>query len=572
MKMIKVMLSLLLCISMCACSNQSNEDKQAKTQVITETVTGHNGELTLTVTFENDEIKDISLKENVETASIGLPAFEMMKEKIIAYQSTDVDLVSGATVTSAAVRYAVAQAVKEANVQLVEQEKIVNSTETEVSTDLLVIGSGMAGLMAANLATEQGIETLVIEKQGVYGGTSAKCDGIMMGAGTEYQKQNGIEDDAENYFQELTSVMNKEIINSDLLKVVAANAGEVVDYVMNKGTEFVAINSPRRNLTERAHYTANGGSDIVLPLIQSLKDNEKATMMLNTQATELLMEEGKVIGAKAIKEDGTELMIYSNNVILATGNMMGNQAMRTEHVGDYLKDASTSNLNQGDGYVLAQNAGAKMIDSPYSLAMAYDLKGVSWLGLDNEDLVRITPDGNRIVDESVWYTEKIQAAFDASYEYYYILLDSEDYESYQADFEGRFDDDCFVGENIKDLAEKLNMDPETLETTMKQYNEYCEKGIDEQFNKPEEYLDSYDLENKIYAMRLTVDCVEVFSGPQINEKAQVLDKNGNCIAGLYAAGSLAMAQLCDDHYMGSGYAMATSGVLAKVAVENILGE
>lgn len=572
MKMIKVMLSLLLSISLCACSNQSNSDKQVKTQVITETVNGHNGELSLTVTFEDDEIKEISLGENMETASIGLPAFEVMKEKIIAYQSTDVDLVSGATVTSAAIRYAVAQAVKEANVQLVEKEKTVDASEQEITTDLLIVGSGMAGLMAANIATENGIETLVIEKQGVYGGTSAKCDGILMGAGTEYQKQNDIEDDAENYFQELTSTMNKEIINPDLLKVVASHAGEVVDYVMDKGTEFVAINSPRRNLTKRAHYTANGGSDIVLPLIEALKENEKATMMLNTQATELLMENGKVIGAKAISEDGTEITIYSNNVLLATGNMMGNQAMRTEHVGSYLKEASTSNLNQGDGYLLAQNAGAKMIDSPYSLAMAYDLKGVSWLGLDNEDLVRITSDGKRIVDESVWYTEKIQAAFDAGYTDYYILLDSEDYKNYQVDFEGRFDDDCFVGENIRDLAEKLNINPDVLEATMKQYNEYCQNGKDEEFNKPEEYLDSYDLENKMYAMRLTVDCVEVFSGPMINENAQVLDENENCIAGLYAAGSLAMAQLCDDHYMGSGYAMATSGVLAKVAIENILGE
>ena len=116
---------------------------------------------------------------------------------------------------------------------------------------------------------------------------------------------------------------------------------------------------------------------------------------------------------------------------------------------------------------------------------------------------------------------------------------------------------------IEELAEKMNVDKETLKATVNRYNELCDKGVDEDFNKPGEYMQK--IEGKVYAIPLSRSYTVTFDGLVTDLDSHVLDENNKPIQGLYAAGEVAFTGLFGDEYQSCGLAIGASVRYGRIA-------
>ena len=120
---------------------------------------------------------------------------------------------------------------------------------------------------------------------------------------------------------------------------------------------------------------------------------------------------------------------------------------------------------------------------------------------------------------------------------------------------------------IAELAEQIGMDASALEATVTRYNELCEKGEDEDFGKPAEYMIPVEGET-YYAFYMTPGSSVTFGGLQIDTDAHVLDTNDQPISGLYAAGEVAFPGLFDAEYPCCGMAIGSAVYYGRVAAAN----
>lgn len=127
---------------------------------------GFYGDLNVTVTIADGKISDITVADCPETHELGGKAIEIMTAAMVENNTSGVDSVTGATVTSAFFRMAVNEALKQAEApdSMKAQVETLEKTEETLSCDVLVMGSGTAGLSAAIAAAEAGANVIVIEK------------------------------------------------------------------------------------------------------------------------------------------------------------------------------------------------------------------------------------------------------------------------------------------------------------------------------------------------------------------------------------------------------------------------
>ena len=205
--------ALLLCgvlaLSLTACGTNdkpaSTPDANAKPSytagTYTGTANGMKGEISVDVTVSADAITDVTVKSHQETYGIGYgletSPVEVLPKQIVETQSLGVDNITGATITTAAIKNAVASAVTEAGgdaeaLKNVPVEK--NPEDLTLDADVVIAGAGAAGLAAGIEASRAGAKVIILEKQGVTGGATTRSGGKLLAAGTEWQKKQGYED------------------------------------------------------------------------------------------------------------------------------------------------------------------------------------------------------------------------------------------------------------------------------------------------------------------------------------------------------------------------------------------
>ena len=153
-----------------------------KAGTYTGTASGMNGPVKLAVTFSADAITDIKVAESKETPHVGTPAFDILFADAIAANGSGIDVVSGATITSVAVRNALNDAAKQANATKMEDFKentVIHTPQPAIdaSYDIVVVGAGGAGIAAAAQAAQNGDTVLVIEKNAEIGGNTVVSGG-----------------------------------------------------------------------------------------------------------------------------------------------------------------------------------------------------------------------------------------------------------------------------------------------------------------------------------------------------------------------------------------------------------
>ncbi|MEY8371023.1 FAD-dependent oxidoreductase [Aerococcaceae bacterium 50-4] len=160
------------------------------------TAVGHNGDLPMVVRFSENKIESIDIDSSGETEGIADLVFKRIPEEIIDGQTLNVDIVSGASLTSNGVIDGVADAADQAGFdsnQLRKRPKNAQLNNTkellEMDMDVVVIGSGGAGLAAAAAALDEGATVTVLEKFPVIGGNTTRTGGQINAADPEWQRQ-----------------------------------------------------------------------------------------------------------------------------------------------------------------------------------------------------------------------------------------------------------------------------------------------------------------------------------------------------------------------------------------------
>ncbi|MBQ8081157.1 MAG: FAD-binding protein, partial [Clostridia bacterium] len=358
--------SLLLCLILTLTSVSFAIADELIDGEYTGTGTGMHSDIQVKVTVADGKIANVEVLAQDETPGISDPAFAQMPQRIIDAQSADVDVVTTATYTSngiiAAVKAALAGTPEE-----VEEE--------EFQPDFIIIGGGMAGMSGAIRATELGLKVLLLEGSARIGGSLLYAGGTLSGAGFKIQKENGVEDTAEAFYEDIIAIGGIENLNAPLAKAHAEKSAAAVDWM----DEDIGADFGSRSLfggwyaqfeTLRVTLSLDdpnlgGGKGFLDPMlarIDAAVEDGSLKILLNTTATELVVEDGRCVGVKVGDKE------YSApTYLLATGGYSHNLELLQMAGFEDAVSAGPSTSN-GSGYFMALAIGGVLdnMDNTYS--------------------------------------------------------------------------------------------------------------------------------------------------------------------------------------------------------------
>lgn len=591
----KRIISAVLCIMLvaltAACGSQPAEETAAmfKAGTYTATTDAHNGELNVEVTVDENTIKEVKVIEHKESPGISDPAIERIPKAIVDEQSLAVDTISGATVTSDAIIVAVTEALKQADADIealkVKKEDEKASKETkEYTTDVVVIGGGGAGLAAAVTAHENGAEVLVLEKMPRLGGNTILSGGAYNAVDPGRQSKQEIEDSIEKYYTQ-TYEGGDKAGNPELIKTLVEGAYPGIEWLEGLGMEFNdEVFTVLGGLWPRAHKpSAPLGTGFIDTYSNYIEENDGIEVLLDTEAKELMMDDDRVVGVKARGIEGDVIVNSNKAVVIAAGGFGANVEMRNQYneIWPDLTNINTTNHPgaTGDGLVMAEGIGANLVGMeniqllPMGDPETGSLSGNIEQGVENR--IFVNKSGNRFVDEGARRDVMTQALMEQEDSFMWVIVDKHSYPT--EDTTNNFNETiaelleqgrAYKGETLEELAEKIDVDADNLVKSVEEFNKAVEKGEPDAFGRTL-FADKLDAP-PYYAGGRVPTVHHTMGGIEINTKAQVLDKDGNIISGLYAAGE-ATGGIHGTNRLG-GNALADITVFGRIAGENAAKE
>lgn len=556
---------------------------------------GYGGDIKVSVTVDETSITDIEVVEQTETEGVGGAALPTLVDKVLSAQSVNIDGVSGATYTSDGFLTAVREAITAsgADPDALGQGQTGGDEAKEtvtMSTDVVVVGAGGAGLAAALTAAQNGTDVVVLEKMAMVGGASSMAGGGTNATGSQWQQSYGIEDSPEAYFMD---IMENGHFFSDArtLWLYANTQGAAFDWlVAEDGAALPYVNSQPSSSAEHTYgrtFSPEGGGAGVVSALQQKVTDLGVEILLETPAQELMVTDGTVTGVKALAADGTPYEITANSVILATGGYGANTDMLPETVTSLPYAGAVSAT--GDGLNMATAIGADAINldkvniQPHSIILP-DGRGQhtfqGCLAMYNKTgSILVSDQGVRFVNEQ-GSANDIKAGMEQN-EHSYLIMDAASFETYAQtciashnftqeqldqwlEANGTSNPVFAHADSLEDLAAIVGIPSGALTETVERYNGFVSAGEDTDFGRK---VSTAMGDGPYYAVEMNLRYYATLGGLHINDNMQVLDTDGQPIQGLYAAGEVVGGVVGDIYAPGSlfGWAM-TSGHNAGLAV------
>lgn len=581
-KTLALLLSMTMLFSACGSAKTDNKAGDSKEAAVGETTgegtaAGHNGDLKAVVTFDGDKIAKIDLTHE-ETEGLGDKAADKLVEEIVANNSVSVDTVTGATVTSTAVIEAVKAAIEASgrDVKNFETESEEKKGETvEKDTDVVVIGGGGAGFAAAVSAKEAGADVILVEKLASVGGNTLISGGEYAAPANDIQKEEGIEDSKELFAKDVEEAGG----NPELIKVLADKATEDAYWLRDDigvkwldSLMFFGGHSVKRSLIPAAHT----GNELIKNYLKKAEELG-IEVLTETDVKEILSKDGKVCGIKAETKDG-ELVVNAKSVVVASGGFGSNADMCYEfdkEIDEHVLSTNSPGAT-GDGILMAEKLGADTVDmDKIQLYPVCDVETGKLLYCGDTRLVGgallVNKEGKRFVEE-LGTRREISMAIKAQTDYVgYVLWDETSNEktgtmkSNPEEAKSLFDRGLMVkADTLEELADHFGIDKDALLETVKTFNENSAKEEDPEFNL--RMLGWQVKDAPFYMMKAAPAVHHTMGGLKINTDAQVLNKDGEWIDGLYAAGEVT-GGIHGSNRLGS-VAMADITVFGRIAGEN----
>lgn len=534
---------------------------------------GRNGPVKVQVTVAKDRIESIRVVSHNESAGLSDAPINTLPKTIVDKQSLAVDVFSGATFSSKAVIGAVENALKKATKDI--KPLLIAPAVTaavkppkDETVDVLVVGSGISGMVAGITAAEKGSNVLIIEKQGMLGaGDSMNISTGITAGGSRLIKQLGIENaTAKDYADFLVkqAATKKVPINEKNVRTYAMRGGELVDWLMDLGVPF-----GRFQKDKWFHITKDGsapGPHIVRALSKKIAD-DNINYRLNSQVVDLLMKDGKVVGA-TVKTGAGSYKVNAKAVVMATGGFSASHELVKMWAPEWVGRPTTGAVSlTGDGILMAQKVGAQTvamqeIKANYLCHPLTARDGVSLTAITPYNIL-INHEGKRFVDEGhASINFKSRAMMKQTGHEAYAIVDQTAMDNLKL-MRNYAAAGYFVKANtVEELASKLKVDQKAFIKTMKDYMAACQAGKDPEFNRRIQYPIA---KAPFYAALVTPSMQSTYGGIKTDEKAQALNADNKPIAGLYAAGATSGHEAYANEV---GFAAIIGLVYGKIAGEN----
>jgi 3-oxo-5alpha-steroid 4-dehydrogenase len=460
----------------------------------------------------------------------------------------------------------------------------VTSWSDEV--DVLVIGFGISGGCAAVSAAAAGARVLVLERAAAAGGTSAMAGGhFYLGGGTAVQEATGHDDSAEEMYKYLVAVSAEP--DHEKIRAYCDGSVEHFNWLEALGFQFERSYWKGKIVvppgTEGLSYTGNekvwpfrdqatpaprghsvpvpgelGGAAMVIDLLVKRADELGVEMRYETGVTNLVVEDGAVVGVKWKRFTDTGA-IKAKAIIIAAGGFAMNpdmvathtpalaQERRTKHHGTVAPYILGNPHDDGLGIRMGVSAGgvAKNLDGLFITAAAYPPE-VLLTGLI------VNNDGKRFVAEDSYHSRTSAFVLEQPDQQAYLIVDEAHMQMPEMPLIKFIDG----WETVAEMESALGIPAGNLAATLNRYNENAANGEDPDFHKDAEYVAPQDTGPwAAFDLSLGVAMYSGFTmgGLSVSIDGEVLREDGSAIAGLYAAGACA-SNIAHD---GKGYASGT---------------
>ena len=491
---------------------------------------------------------------------------------------------------------------------VIDESQVVKTYDTEV----LVVGSGTAGLFAACAAVEEGAKTILIEKFGeAFGGSGIRDTLAAIGS-----KQQIANNDNPDKFDVITELYRQSNGYGDqrLYKVWADHSGEAIDWytdiLAKANIPFLhevddhshSVRYPVYDVGHSVQMSATEGEEgVTSKIVKEYGQGLGLEIHYDTAMAALIKDGDAVTGLYASTEEGYVRYNASKGVIVCTGGYSLNKEMLQALQPETVK---MTNINysypgsQGDGIKACLWAGAAMDET--HAGMLFDRGGILhdqvgcqtqgvlfWMG--SQPFLKVDLEGNRFTNESGCYDHILHDAFNLPGMTYAMVWDGD----YIADME-RFDshgcsrmfphangaeavwplefnegtfmpgyrEDGYVvtADTIEELAEKLGLPAENFKATVDRYNQLYDMQKDEDFGK-EAYRLSQMRKAPFEGVRMSGGYfICTLDGIKIDTNMNALTPEGTPIEGLYVAGD------CSGGYFATSYPNLLAGAAAGRSV------
>lgn len=520
--------------------DMSMGDAKFKPGLFVETVQDDSRELVVNVSLENDRIADIVLAGEPAQSVEFTTSFEEIRERILTANSPHVDAITGATSQSEAVKKAVAKAMVKSSKALAAEEGC--ATDTPKPYDVVVIGSGGAGLSAAIQAHDDGARVLIVEKMPTIGGNTIKASAGMNAAETRFQRVKGIEDSKALFYAEtLKGGKNKN--NPQLLQRFVENAPEAIEWLATRGIMLNDITTTGGMSIDRTHRPRDGsavGGYLISGLVRNVT-RRGIDVMLDTSVDEILLTEGEVSGVRLLNDEQEQITVQTRSVVVATGGFSANSAMVVKYRPDLAGFVTTNHKGAtGGGIALLEQIGAGTVDMGEIQIHPTVEQNTSYLiseSIRGGGAILVNQQGNRFFNE-METRDKVSASIIALPEHYaYIVFDEHVRAKNKAADEYIAKGFVTSASSPRALAAKLGMDEHAFLATLERYNGFVEKQHDDDFGRTTALRNPIN-EGPFHAIRIAPGVHHTMGGVTITTEAEVLNTEQQAIPGAYAAGEV----------------------------------
>ena len=578
----------------CGAKSASTSSDAGVSGDFTGTAKGFGGDVSVTLTLTDGAITGCTAEGKEETQGVGSEAIAKMPGAIAESGSIAVDGVSGATVTSTAIKEAAAAALTAAGLNPDDYKTAVENNATAedstVDADVVVVGAGGAGMTAAITAAAEGKTVVILESQSMVGGNSVRATGGMNAGKTVYQDENefgesaGVEKTlktaaekyADNetitalaktvseqwaayqanptgYFDSVelmeldTMIGGKGINDPELVETLCANSADAIDWLDEHGITLHNVSSFGGASVKRIHRPVNAEGKTVsvgsymIPLLQENCEKAGVKMMLDTTATEILTDaNGAAVGVKATGASGETVTVNAKAVILASGGFGANLDMVVKYKPE-LKGFMTTNAPgiQGQGIEMAQAIGAATVDmDQIQIHPTVEANTAALIteGLRGDGAILINEEGQRFIDE-VGTRDVVSAAEIAQTGSYSWLVVDQAMADASSVIQGYIKKGYTVtGATYEELGKAMGVDAAAFAETMEKWNGYVEAKNDPDFGRTS-FANPLNTA-PYYAVKVTAGVHHTMGGLKINANTEVLNEKGEVIPGLFAAGEV----------------------------------
>ena len=578
----------------CGAKSASTSSDAGVSGDFTGTAKGFGGDVSVTLTLTDGAITGCTAEGKDETEGVGSQAIAKMPGEIAESGSIAVDGVSGATITSTAIKEAAAAALTAAGLNPDDYktavEKDAAAEDSTVDADVVVVGAGGAGMTAAITAAAEGKSVVILESQSMVGGNSVRATGGMNAGKTVYQDENefgesaGVEKTlktaaekyADNetitalaktvseqwaayqanptgYFDSVelmeldTMIGGKGINDPELVETLCANSADAIDWLDEHGITLHNVSSFGGASVKRIHRPVDAEGKTVsvgsymIPLLEENCEKAGVQILLNTTANEILTDaNGAAVGIKATGSTGETVTVNAKAVVLTTGGFGANLDMVVEYKPE-LKGFMTTNAAgaQGQGIEMATAIGAGTVDmDQIQIHPTVEANTAALIteGLRGDGAVLINAEGKRFIDE-VGTRDVVSAAEIAQTGSYSWLVVDQAMVDASSVIQGYIKKGFTVtGETYEELGKAMGVDEAAFAETMKTWNGYVEAKNDPDFGRTS-FANPLDTA-PYYAIKVTAGVHHTMGGLTINTNTEVLKEDGTVIPGLFAAGEV----------------------------------